>query len=207
MKLFLILFICAASLFSNEIRVKKNDIVITIDNVKYNLKKGDLKKVSLGSIICFKEGKGRLIINNKKQLSKRTEPCYQIPIGNKEKILDKYIDKTKNYISIAYIDSNEKIKRGVNTRGFKPYQKEKDLLLLKNSIEFVLISKELDLNSKKVFLIDMREKEIIAFETENSGVDAIIINSSLIRSGYKIVIKDNIDNIIFSKRIFKQEDI
>ena len=110
-------------------------------------------------------------------------------------------------ISVAFLDSSENVKKGVSTRGFKPYNKKEDLLLKKDATLLVLHSKTIDFSSKVVFLKDMRNKSNEIFETDENSKNSIAINRSLIRSAYTIEIKDKKGKLVFSKRVFKEEDI
>jgi len=95
MKKIFFISILIVEVFAYEGVVKKDSVTLKINGVGIDYKVG--KKFSLkgGDEICFKRGKGRVVIkgkNYKKQLSSHTKRCITLPsskeIVNNDSILD-----------------------------------------------------------------------------------------------------------------------
>ena len=66
-------------LFANSLVVKKSDVTVLLNNVEKSLSKGNTLVLDYGTSICFKSGKGRVVINKRIQL-KKTGKCYLVPV-------------------------------------------------------------------------------------------------------------------------------
>jgi len=63
--------------FASTIEIKRGNVTVSINNVKIFLEKGEKTTLYPDEILCFQEGKGKVVIDGKIQLSARSKKrCY-----------------------------------------------------------------------------------------------------------------------------------
>ncbi len=80
MKTMLFLMLSITFLFANNLIVKDANVTLLINGQKIELTKDQNLTLDTGTMVCFFEGNGKVIINNIKQLDKNSPDCYQIPV-------------------------------------------------------------------------------------------------------------------------------
>ncbi len=86
-KVFLMSILTTGIIFAFNAEVKKADVSLLVNDLNKTYKVGDKFTLSIGDIICFVKGEGRVVIegkNYKKQLTKRSKSCKHLP-GNDKK--------------------------------------------------------------------------------------------------------------------------
>jgi len=203
MKFLMLFLLLTLGLFAEELTVKKGDVVVGLNGVDKALKKGDKITLEDAVLVCFKSGNGRVIINKRRQLSKKSKKCYQTPIP-KGFSIESYMTKAKNVVSVAFLDSAETVRHGVSTKGIKDFDDKKDILVKSSSEEVVIYSKEFGPHPILVSLKDNNGKEILSYENEENDVTFFKVKSSIVKTGYIVEVKNGFDEILLSKQIVKE---
>lgn len=197
MKILGSLFVASTLMFANGLVVKNGDVLITLNNVEKSLKDNENLALDFGSTVCFKSGEGRVLINDKIQL-KKPNKCYLIPVpenSNKDSIL-------KDTIATK-IDSTEKVKSGVSTRGIINFDDGKDIIL-KGNDDLVVYSDKFGPLPITVNLKDEKGNILMSVENEESDITFFKVAGNTIKTGYKIEILSGMEEILINKKIVKE---
>ncbi len=203
MRSIIFVLVATLSLFAGELIVKKGDVVIGLNGVDKALKKGDKITLEDAVLVCFKSGNGRVVINKRRQLSKKSKKCYQTPIP-KGFSIESYMAKAKNVVSVAFLDSAETVRHGVSTKSIKDFDDKKDILVKSGSEEVVIYSEEFGPHPILISLKDNNGKEILSYENEENDVTFFKVKSSSVQTGYTVEVKNGFDEVLLSKRIVKE---
>jgi esterase/lipase superfamily enzyme len=99
------------AVFATNLMVKNGDVTLLINSYRIQLEKDQNITLAAGAMVCFVEGNGKVIINNKKELDSKTPGCYQIPIKNDFNI-KKFLSTAENRIVVSSKNENN---NGANT--------------------------------------------------------------------------------------------
>lgn len=146
MKKLLISLLFITNLFAFNAEVKKADVKLQVNDNTVEYKKGDTFNLNGGDIICFVDGKGRVIIKGdsyKKQLSKRSKLCKKLPLSKESSI--NYVAQIQSKIVNVLASAQEEEVDGVSRKS------------VDNSST---IGKDIVVDSKKKFIV---------IESENWG--------------------------------------
>ena len=69
-------------LFANYLTVKGGDATLLINGQEFKVPEDHNLTLRQGMMICFIQGKGKVVINGKKELDQKTKECYQVPIDD-----------------------------------------------------------------------------------------------------------------------------
>jgi hypothetical protein len=202
MRIIVNILFAASILSANSLTVKDGDVIASINNVEKSLKNGNELAIDYGSTVCFKSGKGRLLIDEDIQL-KKPNKCYLIPVPEGFDIKN-YFAKAKETITIAMIDSSENVKHGVSTKGTNDLDDGKDIVLRNNSEDLVIYSKEFGPHPITINLKDEKGNILMSVENEETDVTFFKVANSSIKSGYKVEVLDGFEAPILIKKIVKE---
>ena len=87
-------------LFADNLVVKEGDVTLLINGQRINLEKNQSLTLNAGIMICFVEGSGTVLINDKKKLDSNHPDCYQIPVKDDFDI-EKFVTSEKNKAVIS----------------------------------------------------------------------------------------------------------
>lgn len=196
------LFIATTFMFANGLVVKNGDVVITLNNVEKSLKDKESLALDFGSTVCFKSGEGRVLINEKIQL-KKPNKCYLVPTPKEFDIKD-YALKAKDLISVAMIDSTEKVKSGVSTKGVNDLDDGTDIVLKSSAEDLVVYSDKFGPLPIIVNLKDENGNVLMSVENEQSDITLFKVAGNTIKTGYKVEVLNGFDEVLVSKKIIKE---
>jgi hypothetical protein len=196
------IILTSSILFASNLVVKKADVVVLLNNVEKSLSKGNELALDYGTSICFKNGNGRVVINNRIQL-KKPGKCYLIPVPKGFDIKD-YMAKAKEMVSVAMIDSSESVRHGVSTKGTNDLDDGKDIILKKGDKELVIYSEEFGPHPVIVNLKDENGNILISLENEENDITFFKVASSSIETGYRVEILNGFDENLIDKKIVKE---
>lgn len=185
---------------AGELEVKKSDVVISLNGVEKVMKKSERLVLGDGILVCFKSGDGRVIINNRRQLTKKSKKCYQTPLSKGFDIAS-YIEKAKSKITLATIGDKEKVIHGVSTKAIANLDDGHDIIIENPSDDLVFYSEKFGPHPITMYLKDEKGKELLSFENEDNEITFFQLTSSSIKSGYSIEILNGFDEILLSKKI------
>ena len=203
MKKLIIFFLFVCISFANELEIKKAEVTLSINAEEYTFKKGHKLKLEVASNICYINGKGRILINKKVQLFSKTKKCHQLEIP-KGFDIGKYLKKNKERFVLAFIESKEKVRNGVATKGSKGFDDKEDILIRKDQKELLLYSKEFGPHPIVVNIKNTQNKIIASFVNEENDITFFKVNASLLKTDYKLEILNGFDEIIVEKKIVKE---
>lgn len=195
------LFIATTFMFANGLIVKNGDVVITLNNVEKSLKDKESLALDFGSTVCFKSGEGRVLINDKIQL-KKPNKCYLVPTPKEFDIKD-YALKAKDLISVAMIDSTEKVKSGVSTKGTNDLEDGKDIIL-KGNEDLVVYSDMFGPLPITVNLKDEKGSILMSVENEDSDITLFKVAGNSVKNGYRVEVLSGMEEVLINKKIVKE---
>jgi hypothetical protein len=137
--LFSWVFICSVA-FSGTLQIKDDDVELSINTIDKKFKNGDIFDFIDGSNICFKNGKGRVIVNNKFQLTKINKECFQTEVKDNNSF-KKIINGFKNSLLVAFSNSNENVVDGVSSKSIKTTNNQK-ILNIDSTVNNIVIYSE-----------------------------------------------------------------
>ena len=202
MKKLLILGVIVSSLFANELVVKKADVNISIGSQQLSLKNGEKLSLNEGDTVCYQSGKGRIVINGTKQLSKRTASCYTLPLpeGFDAK---HYANEAAELVSVSFIRSKESVQDGASTKSIAGFDND-DLLLKKEAKEFVFISDELGPHPVIVNIKNQKGEVVFSMINEESDITLMKVDAGMIQDGYILNVLDGFNGELMTKKIVKE---
>lgn len=201
MRLFIILIFFISSLFCKQIVIKNGQVNLTINNVEKKFEDSQMGNVEEGNIVCFKNGEGVVIIDDKIQLNKPGK-CYLIPIEKKSSV-NEYVSKLSDAFLITFIDSTESVKHGVNTKGVMSLEDKSDIVLSLNQKKLIFCSDKIGPHPIFIKLLDEKGNIVINIENENSEMIFFEIDTANLKTGFYIQILNGFDEYILNKRIIK----
>lgn len=207
MKKLLVLFSLGVSLFASELMVKKADVKISINGDIKELLKDETLKLTPGSSICFLEGKGKVVIGKRKQLSKKSKKCYttSIPEGFK---MDEFIQGLKDTAKVALITGEMKVKDGVSTRSINMTETISGNHTITNTDKKIVIYNENYGPLPVTLTVYDTEKNILkSYVNEDSIVTFFMISSENLKNNYSLVVTNAFEDELLKQVIIKEEVI
>lgn len=120
-KVILLLVLSFTILFASHLTVKGGDTTLLINGQEFIVPEDHNLTLKPGTMVCFVEGSGKVTIDDKKELDRKTKECYQVPIGDNFDIkhfLSTTEDKSVvNTAAISPEDDEAVIHRGIATAG------------------------------------------------------------------------------------------
>lgn len=193
----LLLFIVVGSVYAVELVVKKADVEVNINSQKLTLSKG--KKINLeeGSTICYLAGKGKIVISELKKQLKKPGRCLSVPIS--ESMAEVYMKSLKKAIVTNFLDSTERVKHGVGTKGIN-----NGAQIGFTETELVIISEEFGPLPVTAVIKDESGEELYSFENEESDVTAFRISKSLLKPGMVVEVYNGFEEFLLDEKIVIQ---
>ncbi len=81
-KIILFLILSFTILFASHLTVKDGDVILLINGQEFEVPEDHNLTMKPGTMVCFVKGRGKVIINGKKELDHKTKECYQVPIDD-----------------------------------------------------------------------------------------------------------------------------
>jgi hypothetical protein len=204
MKKILLVGCLILSSFASELVIKKADVLGSINGKVIAFNKGENLILTEGTHVCYVSGEGRLVINKKTQLfSKTKKKCYQLPIP-KGFDLKSYKDKATEMFVVAFIDSKDEIKNGVSTKGSKEFDSKGNIILSSKDKELVIFSKEFGPHPITVNIKNSEGKILNTFVNEENDITFFKVDSSTVKTGYKLEVLSGFDEVLINKSIIKE---
>jgi hypothetical protein len=193
------------SLFASELIVKKADVKISINGEEKELIKDSEISIDPGSTICFLDGDGKVIIDRKKQLTKKSRKCYSTPIPegfDMSKLVSNLVDSAK----VALITGDLKVKNGVSTKsidttdvvtGYYPITNKDRKIIIYNEnygpLPVTLALYDTEKNIKKMYV------------NEDSVSTFFILSTKDLKNKYSIVVTNAFEDELLRQVIVKTE--
>ncbi|MDD3008783.1 MAG: hypothetical protein PHQ70_07955 [Arcobacter sp.] len=201
MKILGSLFVASTLMFANGLVVKNGDVLITLNNVEKSLKNNENLALDFGSTVCFKGGEGRVLINEKIQL-KKPNKCYLVPTPKEFNIKEFVSEKTQPLL-LTKIDSTEKVKSGVSTKGTNDLDDGKDILL-KGNDDLIVYSDMFGPLPVTVNLKDEKGNILMSVENEDNDITLFKVVGNSVKTGYKVEVISGMEEVLIDKKIVKE---
>jgi len=190
MKSLILLLIMVEFIVANSLVIKDANVSITINKNDYILQKGDKVELEYNSTICFKDGDGRVIINEQLQLSlKSKEKCSHI---NTKKSFNfkSWLKKNIKVIALLFTNSKEQTKVAVTRKGGKP-ETANGTMVLKASDKYLVIANK-TWSPLPITLKIFNNKGLEVYTDINNKDDKtlFIISHEFLKDGYRVVVFD-----------------
>jgi len=187
MKITIIVLTLSSALYSANLVVKDSNVTVSINETIKEFKAKDSYDFEDGSIICFKNGKGRVIVNESKQLSITSKGCIETRVKEKSSFSN-LLSNFKNSFIVSFSNSNESIVNGVSSKGLKNEDGSLVLNVKENQKNLVIYSESsgplpITLNVK-----NENGKIIYTILNEEDENTLFVIEKEMAKDGYSIEI-------------------
>jgi hypothetical protein len=207
MKYLIIYVLSMQMLFAFTATVKKDKVTLKINENIKEYKVADVINLNPGDIICFKKGKGRVVLegdNYKKQLSKRTKLCKQLPVSQNEKV--NYGNIAKNTILNVFAKSNEKEIDGISRKGALNCSVNTKTILIDKNNKYIQIQSnnwgplpiKLSISDKNGTIIDE------SYNEEDINTSFLIPSDIIPNGGCNIKISNAFDEELVNSNLLKK---
>jgi len=203
MKKVLLLGLLISSVFSVEMKVKKADVMVSINTQEFKLKKGDVQNLEEGTTICFLSGKGKVVIPALKKQLKKPKRCLMIPIS--DSAVQSYASDIKGKLEVAFWDSSESVRGGKGTKGETTFESEGSFVLTQDQNELIVFGKEFGPLPVIVLLKDKDGNEVMSFENEESETTIVRIGRKQLNTGMTVEVYDGFETLLLSKTVIIEE--
>jgi len=204
MKKILLVGLLISSVFAVEMKVKKADVIVSINTQEVKLKKGDVKNLQEGTTICFLSGKGKVAIPDLKKQLKKPNRCLMIPIS--DSAVQSYASDIKGKLEVAFWDSSESVRGGKGTKGETTFESEGSFVLSPEQNELIVFGKEFGPLPVLVVLKDKDGNEVMRFENEESETTIIRIAKKQLATGMVVEVYDGFEALLLSKPVVIEGD-
>ncbi len=201
MKILGSLLLATTFVFANGLVVKNGDVLISLNNEEKSLKNNENLALDFGSTVCFKSGEGRVLINDKIQL-KKPNKCYLVPTP-KDFDIKEFISQKTEPILLTKIDSTEKIRGGVSTRGTNDLDDGKDIFLKANE-DLVVYSDKFGPFPITVNLKDEKGNILISVKNEDNDITLFKVSGNTVNTDYRVEVLSGMEEILIDKKIVKE---
>jgi len=181
----------------NKLVVKDANVTITINSEEKNLTKDTNVSLEEGSVICFKEGRGRIIINGVKQLSIDSNGSCETLAVSEEFNLTKWLnEKTKGVVAL-FSDSKEEKGHGVGVRTAKNLTiKHGTYNLADGKKEMVIYSENFGPPPVTLIIKDANKKVVQTFEKEESLKTFFRVPTDLLDVNYTVQVTNGFNDVL-----------
>lgn len=203
MKLIVNILMLGTLAFNSELIVKKDSVVISVNGKNIELNINDKLELPHGSSVCFLDGDGRVVINNKKQLTKNSKQCYTVPVPEGFKI-EQYISNLADKAKVALITGELSVKDGVSTRStLISTTAQGKYKIQPNQQEVVIFSDSYGPLPVTLNIINNHNKIIHTYKNEDSSSSLFVIPVELVENNYKIQVTNFFDDLLLDYEIEK----
>jgi len=198
-RIFLIWLSVLHMLFAGSLLVTEGDVKLLINGETIDVKKDQNMTLEEGSMVCFLEGKGTVLIDKKKVLDKKTHECYQLPISEDFDI-DGFMSSKQH--SVAVLEKEEEAAGSRGTKGISAVPADEEELVLSKTDKEVIIYNEnygplpVTLNIKKQDGTTVRE-----FVNEENSKTFFRIPASYLEENAKIEVTNAFGDTLLNKKV------
>ena len=137
MKIILFLMLSVTFLFASHLTVKDGDATVLINGQEFKVPEDHNLTVKPGTMICFVNGSGTVIIDDKIKLNRKNPECYQIPLSS-ETDVKMFLSSIEDEAVI----STEQVEAPASSRGIETLRVSKGIISLPPSKKEVVIYSE-----------------------------------------------------------------
>lgn len=205
MKKLLCLITLGVSLFASELIVKKADVKISVNGDVKELTKNEKLSLLPGSSICFLDGKGKVIIDKRKQLTKKSKKCYTTAIP-KDFNMEDFLKNLADTAKVALITGDLKVKNGVSTKSIQTTETlTGNINITKGQKELIVLNETYGPLPISLKIYDIDKNIIQEFINEEDEVTLFRIPSVILNDNYNIVITNAFDDELLNQVITKDK--
>lgn len=205
MKKLLLLASLGVSIFASELIVKKADVKISINGDEKELIKDSEISINPGSTICFLDGDGKVIIDRKKQLTKKSKKCYSTPIPEGfdiNKLVSNLVDSAK----VALITGDLKVKNGVSTKSINTTEVVTGYYsITKNDRKIIIYNENYGPLPVTLTVYDAEKNIKRIYVNEDSVSSFFILSTKNLENKYSIVVTNAFEDELLRQVIVKNE--
>ena len=194
MKKLLILTTLISITFAYEAEVKKADVTLIVNAKEVSHKVGDKFSLNGNDIVCFEEGKGRVVItakDYKKQLSRHSKGCKKLPQTDKKK---KSSASLTSIAKMTFSKAKEETVSGVSRKSAT--QDELNATITLDDKKYIIIENSEWGPLPVVLTVFDKKEEVLKIENEEDLVSSFVLKSNTLKVGYKVVVTNAFDEVL-----------
>ncbi len=135
----------SSMLWSYTAEIKKESVTLQINDTVTTFKAGETPRLNGGDIVCFVEGKGRVLLvgeGYKKQLTRHSRTCKQLPLSKTEDASKSYVNVAQEHIASFFADAKESEVSGVSLRNVTVEQADVKEIVVTPGTRFITLGGE-----------------------------------------------------------------
>ena len=182
---------------ANMLVVKDGNVSITINSEEKNLTKDTNISLEEGSVICFKKGSGRIVINGEKQLNSDSNgSCEALAVSEEFNLTKWFNEKTKGVMAF-FSDSKEEKGYGVGARDVKKETvKQETYTLTDGKKEIIIYSESYGPLPVTLTVKDANQTVVQTFVNEKSLKTFFRVSTDLLDVNYTVQVTNAFDEVL-----------
>jgi len=189
---------------ANSLTVKDADVNATINSESKVLKKGVTLELKEGSNICFKSGKGRMVINNIRQLSAKSEiSCILLEVKKGFEFTKWVKNKTKT-IGMLFVESNEEVKSGVSKGVDDSNSSQRNYIIPTDKKEMLIYSDSFGPLPVTLSVKDTNGEVVQSFVNEESDKSMFRVGVESVDANYTLEVTNAFGNVLLDVRFVEE---
>ncbi len=198
--------VATVALCAYDAEVKSASVNLLINDQTKAFEKGEKFTLNFGDIVCFVDGEGRVVIESKtykKQLSKRTKSCKQLPNEGGEK--ETVISKLKVGLIAKFSVSQEISQDGVSRKSIGETKTNTDPIIINEEVKYVTIEYSHGILPVTMEVIDDKNQIVESFINEEDMLTSFTlhkkIHEKLMKENYSVRVTDGLGDILLDSKM------
>lgn len=181
------------------IDIKDGDVEMKVNGEVQNYREGESFISTPGESLCFINGKGRVLIDGKRQLTNKNKNCFIVPVTNDFNV-QQYLQSVKDKVYIVFFNSTEKVRHGVSVRNVNT-KKGEEIINLTQMQDIVIYSDIFGPPPIYVSIINNKGEVVEKYTILEEKRTLVRFSNILFSSGYFIKVENKFDQILMNKKI------
>jgi len=193
--------------YGYDAEVKKADVTLLVNDAEVSHKAGEKFTLQAGDIVCFKEGKGRVVITGnayKKQISRHTKGCKHLPGDLKEKT--DFSQHMTHRVVALFSKAKEERVTGVSRKAVETAETFNAPIALDSDAKYLAVENE-NWGPLPVTLevLDESGKSVESMVNEEDVMTSFILPKGMLKEGYTIKVTNAFDELLVNSMIHIEE--
>jgi len=206
MKKTVLLILLSVLGYGYDAEVKKADVTLLVNDAEVSHKTGEKFTLQAGDIICFKEGKGRVVIRGKdykKQISKHTKGCKHLP-GDMKKS-SQFAQHMTHQVMALFSKAEEEKVTGVSRKAVETAETFTTPITLAAQAKYLAIENESWPLPVTLEVLDESGKPVESMVNEEDVITSFVLPKGMLKEGYTIKVTNAFDELLVNSIIHMEE--
>lgn len=202
MRNLLTIIVSSMALFGAEAVVKKADVTLLVNDVEKHYEAGKKFHLDGGDIVCFKEGKGRVVITAdgwRKQISSHTKGCKHLPVSGEEE--SHLASHTAQKVIALFSKAEEEQVAGVSRKSSETQVITKPILLTKDT-KYILIENDTWGPLPVTLTIYDEKKQTVENMANNEDIlTSFVVPRAMLKKNYLLRVTNSFGDVLLESKV------